>query len=207
MKFYLSSYKMGRDVPTLRRMMRSNRMIAYIPNATDYSADIKRREEGDRQNLAMLKRAGLRPEVLDLRQYFGRQRELERAIRRFGGVWVRGGNTFVLRQAMRLSGFDQIFRDKLTQRRDFVYGGYSAGVCVLSKTLRGLEIVDDPSQRPYGTKSKVIWEGLGAFDYSFVPHYRSNHPESRLIEKTVRNFIDNKMLFKALRDGEVIIIK
>ena len=206
MKFYLSSYKIGRETKRLRRMLPRNRRTAYIANSCDCYKDTKRTEEGDRFNFRQLRSVGLNPERLDLRDYFGRRAELERKLKGFGAIWVRGGNTFVLRQAMRLSGFDTIFK-KLAKRKDVLYGGYSAGICILSPSLHGLELVDDKTQRPYGKRSRLIWEGLGAVDYAFAPHYRSRHPESRLAGRTVRYYIDHKIPFIALRDGEVIIIE
>ncbi len=206
MKFYLSSYRMGRQTKKLKKMLPRNKRTAFIPNALDYSKDVERRLHSDRKNLTRLRSVGLRPEILDLREYFGKQKKLERKLRTFGAIWIRGGNTFVLRQAMQLSGFDKIFK-KLVKKKDMLYGGYSAGICILSPSLRGLEIVDDPKQRPYGKRSKIIWDGLGVIDYAIAPHYKSKHPESKMVDKTVKYFIDNKMPFKALRDGEVIIIK
>jgi len=40
-----------------------------------------------------------------------------------------------------------------------------------------------------------------------MPHYDSDHPESELIEKEIQRCIDKKWLFKALKDGDVIIIE
>jgi len=40
-----------------------------------------------------------------------------------------------------------------------------------------------------------------------VPHYRSSHFESEEMEKVVQYMIENKVLFIALKDGEVIIIE
>ena len=117
-----------------------------------------------------------------------------------------GGNTFVLRQAMKLSGFDAILKSML-KKDNILYGGYSAGICVLAPTMRGLELVDHPEAKPYGKKYKTIWEGLGILNYLIVPHYKSDHPESKRMNKVVKYVIDNKMLFKTLRDGEVIIIE
>jgi dipeptidase E len=122
------------------------------------------------------------------------------------GLWVSGGNTFVLRQAMRLSGFDNIFKE-LRGRKDFLYGGYSAGVCILCDSLKYIQIADKPNDFPYEGNTEIIWEGLGVFDYGILPHYDSDHFESELIGNDVRQCIDNKWLFKALRDGEVIIIE
>ena len=40
-----------------------------------------------------------------------------------------------------------------------------------------------------------------------LPHYKSDHQESKDIDKEVECYIQNKILFKVLKDGEVIIIK
>ena len=206
MKFYLSSYEIGKETKKLRQMLPKNKRTALISNALDCYTDLKRREKGDKKSLSQLRSVGLRPEVLDLRNYFGRKKELEKKLKEFGVIWVRGGNTFVLRQAMRLSGFDRIFK-KLRAKKDVLYGGYSAGICILAPDLRGIEIMDDKNQRPYGKKSKRIWEGLGVLNYYIVPHYKSDHPETKLAAKAVQYCINNRLLFKALRDGEVIVIE
>jgi hypothetical protein len=54
---------------------------------------------------------------------------------------------------------------------------------------------------------QTIWEGLNILDYVIAPHYKSDHRESEDMDKAVEYMIDNKILFKALRDGEVIIIE
>ncbi|MDI1234349.1 MAG: hypothetical protein PSX81_08710 [bacterium] len=40
-----------------------------------------------------------------------------------------------------------------------------------------------------------------------LPYSNSVHPETEDIGKSIEYCIDNKILFKALRDGEVIIIE
>ena len=205
MKFYLSSYKIGNKVNRLKKMLPKNRKTAYIPNALDGYPDLERSEESKRKDIAQLTELGLEVELIDLRKYFGKQKELSKKLSAFGVIWVRGGNTFVLRQAMALSGFDKIFK-QLLNKKDVLYGGYSAGICILAPTLHGLELVDNKKQRPYGKKSKVMWQGLNVLDYCIIPHYKSDHPETKLVDKTVEYCIKNKILFKTLRDGEVIII-
>lgn len=121
------------------------------------------------------------------------------------GIWVSGGNAFVLRQAMRLSGFDNIFQ-KLRLRPGFLYGGYSAGICVLCDSLKYIEHVDNANEFPYSGSSETIWQGLSVFNYGLLPHYNSDHLESEAIGRQMQICIDNKWLFKALRDGEVMII-
>src|ERR1035438_9640353 len=56
--------------------------------------------------------------------------------------WLHGGNVFMLRYALFRRGADIVFRDLLAADA-LVYAGYSAGACVLSPGLRGLELVDD----------------------------------------------------------------
>ena len=82
-------------------------------------------------------------------------------------------------------------------------GGFSAGAVVATPTLRGIELMDDPTQIVEGYPETVVWEGLGLVDFSIVPHFRSNHPETLLAESAVRYLDERQMPFKALKDGDV----
>jgi dipeptidase E len=207
MKFYLSSFKLGKDSKELVGMTTPNKKMGFIPNAADYTkANIQWENEINNKDMAELKNLGLDVQLLDLREYFGKTDELRKKISELGAVFVRGGNTFVLRQAMRLSGFDTIFQEIL-KRDDFVYAGYSAGICVLSGDIRVLQTVDDPNDKPYPELRDTIWEGLGYLDYIIIPHYKSYHPESALVDKLVEQCQKNGIPFKTLRDGEVILIE
>jgi dipeptidase E len=207
MKFYLSSFRLGNKAGELAGLMPNNKKIAYIPNACDYSnVDWVKKNRWEKLDIESLEGLGLTVEYLDLKNFFGKTDELRKKLNEFGGIFVRGGNTFILRQAMKLSGFDVIFKE-LLKRNDFVYAGYSAGICVLAPDFKALQIVDDPNDRPYQELQKTIWEGLGVLDYIILPHYKSNHPESADIDKEVEYCNKNKIPFKTLRDGEVIIIE
>ncbi|MDO8648189.1 MAG: Type 1 glutamine amidotransferase-like domain-containing protein [Candidatus Peregrinibacteria bacterium] len=116
-----------------------------------------------------------------------------------------GGNVFVLRQAMKLSGLDEILHE-LTTREDFLYGGYSAAGCVLSKQLDAYKIVDDSTDTPYKELKEVVWEGIGLINFVFLPHFDSDHPESSDIDKEIEYCKQNNLPYKTLRDGEVLII-
>ena len=207
MKFYLSSYKIGDEILALKDMVLNlDKRTAYISNALDFSSDLERRKKSEEADLADLKAAGLKPENVDLREFFGRQEELNQKLSGYNIIWVRGGNAFVLRQAMKLSGFDKALLEMLG-RKDLVYGAYSAGACVLAPTLHGLELVDDPNVHPCPGQAETIWEGLGILDYAFVPHYSSDHTESSAVDNTIKYMIDNKILFKAVKDGEVLVFE
>ena len=207
MKFYLSSYKFGNQMGRLSEMLPPGSVIGHVNNSRDFTwADAAIREAYQNEEIAELTKLGFAAEPLDLKQYFGRAEALRSKIDTLDGLWVSGGNTFVLRQAMWLSGFDDIFMG-LRYRKGFLYGGYSAGICILCDSLKYIGRVDDPNDFPYPENKETIWEGLGVFSYGLLPHYDSDHFESEAIGKEVQACIDNKWLFKALRDGEVTIIE
>jgi hypothetical protein len=45
-------------------------------------------------------------------------------------------------------------------------------------------MVDDASVHIYGDND-VLLDGVGLIDFSFIPHYESDHPESELINDAV----------------------
>jgi dipeptidase E len=182
--------------------MAEGRILGFVPNAMDH-VDDEARESSNSRSFAEVRDVGINVEVLDLREYFGAPHDLRARLRQLSGVWVRGGNTFVLRQAMHLSGFDAVLTDLVGA--DFLYSGYSAGVCVLAPSLEGLQHVDDATVRPYGD-ADVIWTGLGILDYLILPHYKSDHPESGAIDTEVAYCIEHGIPIRTLRDGEVIVI-
>ncbi len=207
MKFYLSSYRLGNEIDRLKILAPgNNKKTGYISNAIDFATDLERRRLNEKIDIDALVNLGLEVEHVDLRNYFGQEDRLHDKISELGLIWISGGSVFVLREAMKRSGLDNIVKDMVEQKKDILYGGYSAGVCVLAQTLRGIDLMDDPTRRPYGN-SETIWEGLGILDYLIVPHYKSDHPESKDADRVVEFMIDNKLLFKVLRDGEVLIIE
>jgi dipeptidase E len=205
MKLYLSSYHLCDRPSRLAALPAKNRKVAVIRNALDVYPDDERRRHGLEAEFADLAGLGLIPDSLDLRLFFGQPDKLEGFLAQFGYLWVTGGNAFVLRRAFAQSGLDAILQTK-SGEGDFVYAGYSAGACVVTPTLEGLHLVDDPEAMPAGYAPGVIWAGLGLVPFSIAPHYRSDHPESSLIEKTVEHFLEHKIPFIALRDGEAVIL-
>ena len=205
MKFYLSSFRLG-DNPERLAAMPAKGRIGYINNALDFSsANLERKQSHTERELGELAALGLHAEHLDLRDYFGRSGALAEKLDELGAVFVCGGNVFVLRQAMRLSGFDKLL-ELLKGDASFVYAGYSAGPCVLSPTLRPYAIVDDATDTPYDKCDEVIWDGLGLTDFAFMPHWESDHPESAAIDKEIAFCKQEGIPYRAVRDGEVIII-
>lgn len=203
MRLFLSSYGLGNKPEELIKLLRGKTRTVVIPNAGD-GYDSQEKDERIKQNIQLLEDLGLEVSVLDLRDYFNNQEGLRDILAQTDLVWVRGGNTFVLRRAMKQSGFDILIKEFLNKDQ-VVYAGYSAGAIVMTPTLRGIELCDDPSLVPKGYDKEILWDGLGEVDFSIAPHYRSGHPESDMIEKTVEYFETNQIPYKALRDGQVVI--
>ena len=205
MKFYLSSYKFGSEFLRLKDLLKQGSNIGYINNSRDWiGVNENNKHITFKEEKAFLEELGFNCELLDLKQYFGKQESLKTKLDQLDGIWICGGNTFVLRQAMKLSGFDSIF-EELKERDDFVWSGYSAGICILCDSLKYITQVDDANNFPYNGITEVIYDGLGIFDFALLPHYKSNHEESELIDKEVEKCIENNWKYRTLKDGEVII--
>ena len=162
-------------------------------------SDIERARKNQQSEIEFLNEIGFEAEALDLKDYFHQEDKLRKKLDDLGALWVAGGNTFVLRMAMNISGFDNIFLD-LMKRDDFLYGGYSAGICVLSKSLKSIDMVDDPNNFPYKEISQPIYEGLGVFEYSFMPHYDSDHFESEAVGKEIQRCIEIRLWTEEIRE-------
>src|SRR5688500_4122332 len=199
MKLYLSSYRIARRGAELAGLLRGHKRVAVISNALDFSTDAERLRAGREREISSLAGLGITAEELDLRRYFGAPDELRRALLDLDGLWVVGGNTFLLRRAMALSGLDAMLRERAGDR-EFVYAGYSAGACVLAPSLRGIHLADEPTRVASGYPEEVPWDGLGLVPFAVVPHYQSDHPESPLMEAVVSYFVEHEVPFITLRD-------
>jgi len=205
MRLYLSSYKFGNYTEELVKLSSDNKRVGVIMNAVDWSNDKERVVKSLNDHLKILQSLGFDPEQIDLRNYFNKKEELKKHLSDFSMVWVYGGNTFVLKRAYEKSGFGEIIKDMIL-KNEIIYAGFSAGVVILSESLKGLEIVDDPLIVPEGYKSDFSWDGLGILDYNIAVHYKSDHPESADIDKEIEYCEKNNIPYKTLSDGEVIVI-
>ncbi len=204
MRLYLSSFRNGNQPSELLRLLSGKKRTALIANAIDADDEMTRSQKVQEETVR-LESLGLEVTEVDLRQYFGQSEELESELVKYDLLWVRGGNTFVLRRAFGQSGADKIIRQMLAEDT-VVYGGYSAGIDMLVPNLCGVELVDDPYIVPSGYDESIIWDSLGSLSYCVAPHYKSDHPESTAVDTLVMYMIDNHMPFIALRDGEAIVV-
>ena len=205
MRLYLSSERLGERAGALLAMINGPK-VAIIANGYDGASatarEIYRSEVYD--PVAEFKTLGLEPHEVDLRAHFDDAASLRQRLGGFDLVWVMGGNSFVLRRAMKQSGFDTIIREMLDADA-IAYGGYAAGAIVAGPSLRGLELMDDPFELPEGYDEPLIWSGLGLTPFAIVPHYQSRHPEAAAAEKVVSYMRARRTRFRAISDGEVIV--
>lgn len=205
-RLYLSSFRLGDHPEHLVRLAGEGARVAVVANSIDGApADIRR--EGVQREVDDLGGLGLRPTELDLRDLAGAG-EVEAALDGVDAVWVRGGNSFVLRVAMSRSGADAVLADAV-RRDSLVYAGYSAGPCVLAPSLRGLELVDPVEDvARVWPGADLVWEGLGVLDRAFVPHWSTpGHPETELIDDVVARYDTDGTPYWKLRDGQVLLVE
>jgi len=205
MRLYLSSFRLGDHPEHLVALAgQDGRRALVIANALDDQPGTIRRmsTETEVRDLGLL---GFDAAELDLRGYAGEPERLRADLAGAALVWLRGGNTFLLRYALRRSGADTVLRDLLAGDA-LTYGGYSAGCCVLAPSLRGLEMVDDAAVVTQLYGSEPVWDGLGLIDEAIVPHYESDHPEADVIGLLAQHYRDHAIPHRTLRDGQVLIV-
>lgn len=203
MRLYLSSYGLGDNAAALRELAGGKARTAVIFNARDaYRGERLKYVE---QEFAALRALGFSCEELDLRSYFGDEDRLRARLANYDLVFAVGGNTFVLARAMTEAGFRAAIREQLVENR-IVYGGYSAGACVVGPDLDGCHLIDEPDAVADGYAPDVRPEALGWVPWRIVPHWRSEHEEAPLAELAVAHLLEAGLPFQTLRDGQAFIV-
>ena len=202
MVLYLSSQKFGKDEFYLKEWINNhNNKILLIFNAMDVKGKEKI-NNNIKEDVSLLEKIGFDVNIIDLKEYFDKYAELKQICQNYNAFCVMGGNVFVLRQAMKYSGFD-VFLKEINADDDYLYIGYSAGSCVLSEQLDILKTVDEPID--FYNKGEIIYDGIGLIRYTFIPHYKSNYHKAHLIDEIVNKCKNEKINYKAFKDGEVTI--
>jgi dipeptidase E len=185
-------------------MVGDNKKVLYIDNAKDdLPADERAQHVAEKH--AEFEKAGLDFYELDLRKYIGKPPELLAAIVAAAGlVWCGGGNTFILRRAMKYTGLDTMLQNDLKNDL-FVYGGSSAGSIIATKTLRGTEMGDDPYVVPEGYDEEIVWQGLGLLYLQLVPHFGSEWFGEEA-QAMADYFDENGFKYATIKDGEVYVV-
>jgi dipeptidase E len=208
MTLYLSSTGLGARPAALRELMAGPR-VGLIVNALDKES-WRGRLSARRNEARQLRAIGCDPVEIDLRRYAGSRRTgargLAGALRDLSAVWVSGGNTFVLLEAMQRSDFGTAVRGRLDDG-GFVYAGYSAGACVAGPDIRGVEIMDEIGESGLSLDGDEGIAGLGLVDFRVVPHWRSGHPLSPSAEQLANSLQVASLPHRCLSDGQVVVVR
>jgi dipeptidase E len=205
MRLFLSSYRFGSDPTRLLEVTRGPGRVAVIANAGD-AWPSRARESSVTSEFGPLRGLGYDPEEVDLRDHLGDPGSLRARLGAFSSVWVRGGNTFVLRAQLARSGGDTVLTD-LVGTGALAYAGYSAGACIATPTLRGLEFSDDPAEVVEIGAGPVVWDGLGWVDHAIVPHAGDSLLGDDGVDRTLEYLRRESIPFVALRDDDALVIE
>ena len=199
MKFYLSSY----NIPTPDSLIKLinkpaiETNVGIILNARDYYSNHVRIVRS-KKIFDYLNNIGFNVSEVDLRNY-NNPLILKTELMKYDLLWVCGGNTFVLREAMKNSGLDQIIKDVLES--GVVYGGDSSGAVVTENSIKDIEIADQPE-----FAKNIIWDGLGLIDKFIIPHIDSPDPNMQTaIQKIIQLHKDDPKVV-LLKDNQALII-
>lgn len=118
-----------------------------------------------------------------------------------GAVYVAGGSTFALLEALRLSGNDDVLVDHV--RRGLPYVGLSAGSIVAAPDVTPASLMDDPADGP----ALATHAGLGLIDVTVIPHADGALPPypPELIRRTVDTYGSDFALL-LLRDDQALLV-
>ncbi|WP_054815611.1 Type 1 glutamine amidotransferase-like domain-containing protein [Nocardia arizonensis] len=203
MRLFLASYRFGAHRDRLLSLAGPPGRAAVIANACDawptaWSGAVT-------SDVRPLRALGFHTDVLDLGEFIGRPAELERRMREYGMLWVRGGNTFVLRAQFARSGADLVL-PRLLAEDALLYAGYSAGACLLTPDLHGLESSDDPAEVAPTCGTEPRWDGLGLVDRRIVPHLNSPTDPHGFGDRLAAEFRANGIPHWALTDDQVVVV-
>ncbi len=117
------------------------------------------------------------------------------------GIFVGGGNTFVLLKTLYDQGLIEILQDRIKQ--GIPYMGTSAGSNILGKSIQttnDMPIVFPPA-----------FEALGAVPFNINPHYIDPDPRSKHMGETretrINEFLEfNDTLVAGLREGSYFLV-
>jgi hypothetical protein len=171
--------------------------IALIPNALDcYIRRIRMLRITEAREMFRSLGVEKRPAVISLKHFADPRLKDHQylALKHYDLIWVLGGNTFMLRDAMAQTGFDDILR-RLLNEDAVVYGGASAGAVVAGASLRHIAALDKPEFAEY-----IVWDGLKLLDKTILPH-----ADTPAFAKTVAKLTQERDDVIFLGDRQVLI--
>ena len=206
MRLFLASQDFGNYANKLKEMVGDNKSTLFIINARDERDEYYRKEKINEKRVLLETNGFEWCGELDLRKYFGKEVELRQFIKEqgVGHIHVTGGNTFLLRKAFALSGFDNIVKEELT-RDNFVYSGSSAGSMIMTPDFKYYAQGDRPKVKAPGYPDKIIWNGLRLIEQYICPHYSTAGHET-VSKMRKEAFEKDGVSYLLLEDTDVYVI-
>ena len=204
MRLFLASYRLGDHQDRFLEFVGTPGRVAVIGNAAD-SWPAAARASALVSDVTPLRKLGFEPDEVDLRDFVGRPEALAATLSGFDLLWVRGGNTFVLRAQFARSGADREV-PRLLKSESIAYAGYSAGACLVTPTLLGVEEADDPDEVMPTCDIEPVWDGLGLVDHAIVPHWRSAGLDDGAAGRSARRLLDAGVPHWLLTDQQAVLV-
>jgi dipeptidase E len=191
MRIYLSSYRLGSHADVLSRV--GGRALIVMNALDGYE---QRMQSWDRE-VDDLARLGYQSEELDLRAYWGGSSGLVQRVAAVDLIWVVGGNAFVLARAATAARLAAALAVSPT----ITYAGYSAGACLSSVDLQGIDLMDEEQRRPRGYLPDMPAWTLQLTGTRIVPHAGTTeaHAAATYLRERGLDFVE-------LADGEDMIV-
>lgn len=169
--------------------------IGYVPDAARPYADAPF-VAAERERVAALGHA-----VVDIPLTGASAQEVAAALDGVDALYVAGGSTFALLDALRTSGADAVITERV--RAGLPYIGLSAGSIVAGPSVEPASLMDDPADAPGLTDLR----GLGLTDAVVVPHADGKLPPYPLdlIGRTLDRYGSDHELVP-LCDDEALLI-
>lgn len=203
MRLFLSSQDLGKYADVAAKMAGKNKKAVFFKNAQDNEPpDV--RNFSTPQKKIMFEDAGFEFEEIDLRDFFGKQSGLRGVLNDYSLVWIMGGNTFVLRRALKASGADKLIAHQVKSGK-IAYGGESAGSIVATPSLHGTELGDNPNFIPEGYKKEIVWDGLNLVRFHIVPHYKSDW-FGKEADDMLNYMKKHKQPYETLTDSQAFVV-
>lgn len=127
-----------------------------------------------------------------------RQGELRDALTGIDILYVTGGNTFCLLEAMNKINFGEVLKNFF--ERDGIYLGSSAGSIVMCPDIGFAKTIDDSSQADLDD-----YQAFGMVDFAIMPHINQSRFNDKFLE--VLPAMDKNTKIIGLRDDQALWIE
>jgi peptidase E len=121
--------------------------------------------EVKQEDIDLFENQGSRVKIIDL--FSQTQDSLNEALLWASFIWIKGGNTFYLLEAIQKTKFNEALKAR-TLHAPLVIVGESAGALVFGKDIAHAAFCDDPSQAP----ALASTQAMNWIDDLLVPHYK-----------------------------------